>query len=104
MWQAAVITIEVEDVEEDIVLVNIATPVGTVDLVGRVTVVARTMTIDGAHVGGLRPGMLGREGLNAIGRKMLESADVDEIIIQGSTRTTGRRAQKTPRCIRFPRR
>jgi hypothetical protein len=104
MWRAAVITIEVEDVDEDIVLVNITIPVGTVDLVGRVTLAARTMTIEGAHVGGLSPGALGREGLNAVGRKMLEEADVDEIIIQGSTRTTGRRAKKTPRCIRFPRR
>ena len=43
-----------------------------------------------AHAGGPGRGRLGRSGLNAIGRKILEEADVDQIILEGSTRTTGR--------------
>ena len=42
-----------------------------------------------AHIDGLKPDALGRAGLNAIGRKVLEEADVDQIIIEGSVRTTG---------------
>jgi hypothetical protein len=60
------------------------------------------MRIDRAHVEGLGVGALGRPGLNAIGRKLLEVANVDEIIIQGGTRTTGRTKGKVPSPIRFP--
>jgi hypothetical protein len=36
-------------------------------------------------------------GLNAIGRKLLEVTDVDQIIIQGATRTTGRNPGRIPK-------
>ena len=69
---------------------------------GSTSIVGRVMRIERAHVEGLTIGALGRAGLNAIGRKLLEVADVDEIIIQGGTRTTGRAQGKVPRPIRFP--
>jgi hypothetical protein len=53
-------------------------------------------------VQGLTPGALGRAGLNAIGRKLLEEADVDQIVIQGGARTTGRGKGRRPRPFRFP--
>ena len=81
----------------------ITTPVGTLSLIGSISIVGRVMRIDRAHVEGLKIGALGRAGLNAIGRKLLEVAYVDEIIIQGGTRTTGRTKGKAPRPIRFPR-
>jgi hypothetical protein len=103
MWSNTQITIEIEDCEHPVILVKIVTPAGTVDLVGEVAIDGRIMKIDGAHVGGLSPGKLGRAGLNAVGRKLLEVADVDEILIQGGARSTGRRPGTVPRIIRFPR-
>lgn len=76
---------------------------GKLTLIGSVSIVGRTMRIDRVHVEGLTVGALGRAGLNAIGRKLLELADVDEIIVQGGARTTGRTKGKAPRPIRFPR-
>jgi hypothetical protein len=109
MWSSEQIVIDIEDVEHEdgggkvaTMLIRVSTPAGTISILGTVSIVARVLRCDQAHVGGLTPGALGRVGLNAIGRKLLEVADVDQIIIQGSTRTTGCRSGKTPREIRFP--
>ena len=103
MWAPDEISIEIEDVDHHVAVVIITTPAGTLSLIGGISIVGRMMRIDRAHVEGLEIGALGRAGLNAIGRKLLEVADVDEIIIQGGTRTTGRTRGKVPRPIRFGR-
>jgi hypothetical protein len=103
VWTADQISIEIEDVDHPVAVLVITTPVGTLSLIGSVSIVGRVLRIDRAHVEGLTVGALGRTGLNAVGRKLLEVADVDEIIIQGGTRTTGRTKGKVPRPIRFPR-
>src|SRR5450756_789216 len=103
MWSSAEISIVIEDVDHPTVLVRITTPIGAIDLLGEVAVVGKTLRIDQAHIGGLTANAVGRAGLNAIGRKLLEVADVAEIIIQGSTRTSGRLRGRIPRAIRFPR-
>jgi hypothetical protein len=103
MWATDQISIEIEDVDHPVAVVMITTPVGTLSLIGGISIVGRMMRIDRARVEGLTMGALGRVGLSAIGRKLLEVADVDEIIIQGGTRTTGRTKGKIPRPIRFPR-
>jgi hypothetical protein len=103
VWQTDQISVEIDDVEHPVAVLVITTPVGTLNLVGSISIVGRVMRIDRAHVEGLKFGALGRAGLNAIGRKLLELADVDQIVIQGGTRTTGRTKGKLPRPIRFPR-
>ena len=109
MWRSEQIVIDIEDVEHEggggqvaTMLVRVTTPAGAISLLGTVSIVGRVLRCENAHLGGLSPGALGRAGLNAIGRKLLAVADVDQIIIQGSTRTTGCRSGKTPREIRFP--
>jgi hypothetical protein len=103
MWPTNRISVEVDDAEHSVAVLVITTPAGTLSLIGSISIVGRVMRIDRAHVEGLKRGALGRAGLNAIGRKLLELADVDEIVIQGGTRTTGRTKGKVPRPIGFPR-
>jgi hypothetical protein len=103
VWTTDQISIEIEDVDHPVAVLIITTPAGTLSLIGGVSIAERVMRIDRAHVEGLTVGALGRAGLNAIGRRLLEVADVDEIIVQGGTRTTGRTKGKVPRPIRFPR-
>jgi hypothetical protein len=103
MWATGQIAIEIEDVHHPVAVLVITTPAGTLSLIGGISIAGRVMRIDRMHVDGLTVGALGRVGLNAIGRKLLEVADVDEIIIQGGTRTTRRTKGKVPRPIRFPR-
>ena len=102
MWRSTSIAIEIVQAEGHEAIVAIDTPAGRLELMGTISIGGRVLTISGAHVQGLEPGRLGRTGLNAIGRALLDIADVDQIIIQGGVRTTGRRQGRRPRAFRFP--
>lgn len=103
MWSARDVTIEIDEVEGQTMIVIVGTPAGAIEILGSIRSLGRVLHVERAHVQGLRPGALGRAGLNAIGRKMLEEADVDQVIIEGSARTTGKGRGRVPRPIRFPR-
>ena len=102
MWSEADVTVEIDQVDRDVMIVVITTPVGKQQIIGDVTRTGRVLHVREAHAGGLRPGALSRAGLNAIGRKLLVEADVDEIIIEGGTRTTGKNPGRPPKPFRFP--
>ena len=101
-WRSAEIAVDVFDVEGGVVLVTIATPVGQIDVMGEVFIRGRLLVIERAHIQGLSPGALGRAGLNAIARKLMVEIDVDGIVVEGSTRTTGRTKGRTQSPFRFP--
>ncbi len=103
MWSLHDIHVEIDAADHPVMIVVVTTPAGRIDLIGSVRRSGRALVIDDAHVQGLTAGALGRRGLHAIGRKLLAEADVDEILIQGGTRTTGRTKGRAPRVIRFPR-
>lgn len=103
MWPLDQITIEIEEAEGPEMIVVIGTPVGAMRLMGEVKVVDDVLTIHDAHVDGLFPGALTRAGLNALGIKILEIANVRSLVLQGGSRTTGRNPGRAPRRIRFPR-
>lgn len=102
MWNADEIVVEIDLVDHPVMIVRITVPVGTIEIIGSCSLIGRVLHVDRVHVQGLSPGALGRAGLNAIGRKLLEEADVDQIIIQGGARSTGPNKGKRPRTIRFP--
>jgi hypothetical protein len=103
MWTEADIIAEYE-IDGPVVSITLITPVGEISILGEMTIVDDHLHITKAHVGGLYQGALRRSGLNAVGRKLLEMANVEKIVIQGSPRTTGRRRGTTPRTIHFPHR
>lgn len=104
MWSVDQLSCDLDDDSEwPTVIIQITTPIGTMELMGEVVHWTETvMKIDRAHVQGLSPGACGRPGLNAIGRKLLEFIDVKELLVQGGTRTTGLRRGHVPRLFRFP--
>jgi hypothetical protein len=102
MWGEADVTVEIDQIDRDVMIVVVSTPVGKLQLIGEVTQIGRVLHVRNAHAGGLHPGALSRAGLNAIGRKLLVEADVDEIIIEGGTRTTGKNPGRPPKPFRFP--
>ena len=103
MWASSDILVAIDDSDPPTLLVRITTPARVVQIIGNLQLIGRTLHIDKAHIGGLDSNALGIAGLNAIGRKLLEEADVTEIIIKGGARTSGRCAGRIPHVIRFPR-
>ena len=53
MWNSREIKIEVAAVDDDVMLVEIATPIGVVEVLGNVTQVGRVLYIRRAHIDGL---------------------------------------------------
>jgi hypothetical protein len=102
MWSHDQIDIEVSEVDGIVVLVTITTPVGRLELMGGVSLRGRLLVIEGAHVQGLRPGALGRAGLNAIARRLIAEIDADGLVVEGSARTTGRTKGRVQSPFRFP--
>jgi hypothetical protein len=104
MWTSDQITITLEEIdthEPPVALIKISTPVGDLRLLALIVFEDDTLYMRGAHVEGLYAGACGRAGLNAIGRKLLEVANVSRIVIQGGIRTTGRNAGRRPKIICF---
>lgn len=107
MWTLGQIVIEIVDVDGSdpppVALIEISTPAGVVECLGELSFAGRTLHINNFHVDGLSRGACGLAGLNAIARKLLEVADVEQLIIQGAARTTGANPGKSPKPFRFPR-
>ncbi len=97
------IRIDVDATDDPIVTVDIVTTIGVLSTMGVVMLNERSLTIEGTHVAGLTPGRLGAAGLRRLMQKVMESLDVDEIIVAGAVRTTGARPGHRPRPLRFSR-
>jgi hypothetical protein len=104
VWSTADIEIESNDEPEGrLVCVDIRPPAGLIVMMGEIEVRGRALHIEGAHIGGLAPNTLGVAGLAVIARRAMEICNVDEVVVRGATRTTGRREGRVPRPIRFRR-
>lgn len=103
MWTTADLHVEIEEAEHPTAVVTVLTPAGTVKLMAELTLVGGVLRATDAHVQGLHPGALGRAGLNAIARKLLEETGADTLVVEGFSRTTGVRPGRRPRPFRFPR-
>lgn len=89
--------------EHPVWVVTAHTPLGTMRMLGLLRLEGRCLFVEDAHVEGLFPGALSRAGLNAIGYRLMEVADVDRLVIQGAVRTTGARPGHRPAAFRLAR-
>lgn len=102
MWSIDQLSVELDVVDGTEAIIIVRTPVGAISIIGTPTIAGRVLNVDEAHIGGPGAGCLGRKGLHAIARKLMEELDVDQIVAQGGTRTTGLRNGKKPPPFRFP--
>jgi hypothetical protein len=100
MWALENLTVEIDDELSigSIVTVRIGTPAGIIQIMGQVMRCDdQVLQIDGANIDGAVANACGVRGLRAIGQKLMETADVQEIIVQGSARTSGANKGHIPR-------
>jgi hypothetical protein len=95
--------LEIDAVDGREAILHVRTPVGLVKIMGTVTLTQTVLDLDGVHVDGPGRGRLQMQGIYAIAQKVMEELDVQEILAQGGTRTTGLRNGKRPRCFKFRR-
>jgi hypothetical protein len=94
-----------EQTEGSVATARIETAAGTIMIMAEVTVDDRCLTLRGLHLHGIDVGAneLGVAGLRQIVEEVMENLNVDEIVIEGSIRTTGAGPGRTPRRLRFAR-
>jgi hypothetical protein len=94
-----------EQSEGSVATARIETAAGTLMVMAEVALDGRCLTLRGLHVHGTDVGAndLRVVGLRRMVREVMEDLNVDEIIIEGSVRTTGADPGRTPRRLRFGR-
>ncbi len=81
------------------------TSVGTMLVMAEVVLDGRCLALRALHMQGDDVGIndVGVVGLRRAMREVMEELDVDEMVIEGSRRTTGAGPGRTPRPLRFAR-
>jgi hypothetical protein len=94
-----------EQSEGAVATARIQTAGGTIVVMAELALEGSCLTLRGLHVHGEDVGVneLGFAGLRRMVREIMEDLDVDEIVIEGSVRTTGSGPGLTPRPLRFAR-
>jgi hypothetical protein len=94
-----------EQSEAAVATARIETTVGTIVVMAEVTMEGRCLMLRGLHVHGIDVGVneLRVAGLRRVVREFMEDLNVDEMVIEGSVRTTGAGPGRTPRPLRFAR-
>lgn len=98
------VEIEPDHTDGGVVTIRVATPAGTVRIMGQIDIEGRTLVVKGAHIqsdGGANA--FGVVNLRVIALAVLERIDCDETRIEGAARTTGANPGHRPRVIRFTR-
>jgi hypothetical protein len=107
MWTADDIEIELEDELTDgpVVTARITTPLGALLVMAEVELQGRELRLDRLHMHGetLRPNQFGPHRLRQIANALIEWMDLDGIVVEGATRTSGARRGNFPRPLRFAR-
>jgi hypothetical protein len=107
MWTADDIQIELEDELTDgqVITARIITPAGALLVMAEVEQRGRELLLDRLHMHGetLRPNELGPHRLRQLAHALIEWMDLDAVIIQGATRTSGAHRGSLPRPLRFTR-
>ncbi|EAU40970.1 hypothetical protein FP2506_18819 [Fulvimarina pelagi HTCC2506] len=89
--------------DDPIFTAEIRTPLGSLDVMARVTIEGRSLALDGTHIGGDPAKTWGPAALRNLAQAVMEKLDVDEIIVVGAVRTTGANPGRTPRLRRLRR-
>lgn len=90
--------------EGDFITLSISTPVGDIQVLGHVAFLEPgTLIFSEAHIAGLAGNALGWVHLRQVMNIALERGGFDEIIIKGSSRSTGANPGHVPRPFRVAR-
>jgi len=94
-----------EQSEGAVATARVETAAGTIMVMAEVALEGRCLTLRGLHVHGIDVGAneLRVAGLRRMVQEIMEDLNVDEIVIEGSVRTTGAGPGRTPRRLRFAR-
>src|SRR5579863_3999242 len=94
-----------EDTSDPVTTIEVATPRGTLLIMGEPREEGRILIAAGVHVSsrGVTRNQVGIANLRLIAEAIMEELDYDEIRVEGEIRTTGANPGRRPRPLRFVR-
>jgi hypothetical protein len=97
--------IEILDAQSNVVLARIEMVEVTLSVLAEVAITGRSLILGGLHIQGenVEPNEVGIRDLRRVVQEVMEDLDVDHIIVEGATRSTGAGPGRTPRQLRFSR-
>jgi hypothetical protein len=105
MWRPEDIAFEaLDDLTDDpVVCVSIKTPIGELLVMAEADNQGSTLHLNGFSIQGASPNAVGLRNLRLLAALIMERLGYDELVIQGSSRTTGAGPGRTPGQLRFAR-
>jgi hypothetical protein len=107
MWTAKDIRVELEEEVSDgrIFTVYLVTPAGTIKVMAEADGTPRYPIIRGVHIQGedVGPHDFGTVQLRWLVQAVMETMDLDGLVLEGNVRTTGANPGRRPRVLRFAR-
>jgi hypothetical protein len=102
-WSAADIRFELigDLTDSPVMTLSILTPAGSIQLMGEPDGVGTSVIVRQAHMQGALSNAVGAGNLRLLAQLLMEEMDLDELIIEGSLRTTGANPGRKPKPIRF---
>lgn len=97
------IIIDAGMLEDPVFIIEVITPLGSLQLMGEFEIGSHSIVVRGLHIGGDPTVEWGWSKLRMLGRLIAEKMDVDEISIHGAVRTTGANPGRRPRVVRLAR-
>ena len=95
--------VEAYEYANDVVVVELRRRADHVHIMADVHIAGRSVTLYGLHALGAGPNRLGVATLLRLGHWALEALDLDELRIEGATRTSGANPGRDPRPLVFRR-
>ena len=105
MWQREAISFQLDDemTSDPVFTVVVITPVGRLKFMAEPEFIGSVWWLRRAHVQGASANSLGVANLICLAQALLEKFDYDEIVVEGSVRTTGAHPGRQSRAHRFSR-
>lgn len=95
--------VDFELAQGDVVLATFGRDVDILEIVADVELHARNAILSRLHIRGAGPNAVGPTALRALARDVMDWLDVDELRIEGATRTSGAGPGHDPRPLIFRR-
>jgi|Deesub1362B_J571_1020462.scaffolds.fasta_scaffold20236_2 hypothetical protein len=105
-WNAVDVTFEIDAdaTFEQVITVVIGTPQGRIFVMAEPREEGRTLILDGFNIhSDAGAGVIGRANLKMLAQFVMERMDYDELVVQGTSRTSGAGPGRVPGKLRFSR-
>ena len=106
MWASDELSFELLDdmTADPVVTIIVGTPHGTLRFMAEPEIAGPTLILRGIHIQGATPNAVGAGNLKVLAQAVMERMELNGLVVEGASRTTGANPGRRPSILRFARR